>query len=62
MVGMMGRGDGGQESEPAAELLVVEGAGHLPMVERPERFEELVSEGEEDRGIPPGLCMVLEKK
>ncbi|OJD28214.1 hypothetical protein ACJ73_00397 [Blastomyces percursus] len=43
MVGMMGRGDAGQESEPAAEFLVVEGAGHLPMVEKPERFEELVS-------------------
>ncbi|PGH02560.1 hypothetical protein GX51_04587 [Blastomyces parvus] len=43
MVGMMGRSDGGQEGEPAAEFLVVERAGHLPMVERPERFEELVS-------------------
>ncbi|EGE80724.1 alpha/beta hydrolase [Blastomyces dermatitidis ATCC 18188] len=43
MVGMMGRGDARKESEPAAEFLVVEGAGHLPMVEKPERFEELVS-------------------
>ncbi|ODH50838.1 hypothetical protein GX48_02979 [Paracoccidioides brasiliensis] len=34
MVGMMGAG---------AEFLVVEGAGHLPMVEKPERFERLVS-------------------
>ncbi|OAX79962.1 hypothetical protein ACJ72_05714 [Emergomyces africanus] len=44
MVGMMGNGVIGKEGEgPAAEFLVVEAAGHLPMVERPERFEELVS-------------------
>ncbi|QSS49173.1 hypothetical protein I7I53_09457 [Histoplasma capsulatum var. duboisii H88] len=36
MVGMMRKGS-------AVEFLVVEGAGHLPMVERPERFAELVS-------------------
>ncbi|KKZ65616.1 hypothetical protein EMCG_08523 [[Emmonsia] crescens] len=38
MVGMMGKGE-----ESAADFLVVESAGHLPMVERPEKFEELVS-------------------
>ncbi|OJD18847.1 hypothetical protein AJ78_01180 [Emergomyces pasteurianus Ep9510] len=45
MVEMMGK-EVGREGEEgsAAEFLVVEGAGHLPMVERPERFEELVSE------------------